>query len=73
MSLGMPGQILEINDNVAVVDFWGTQKCVRIDLLEEMAFPGDYIIEHEGFAVRRIPIEEVADTIAMYELVLCEA
>lgn len=73
MSLGMPGQILEINDNVAVVDFWGTRKCVRLDLLEETAAPGDYIIEHEGFAIRRIPIEEVAETVAMYELVLCEA
>jgi hydrogenase expression/formation protein HypC len=73
MSLGLPGQILEINSTVAVVDFWGTAKCVRIDLLEEVVVAGDYIIEHEGFAIRRIPVEEAADTIAMYEMVLSEA
>ena len=73
MSLGLPGQILEIDGNLAVVDFWGTRKCVRIDVLDESATPGDYIIEHEGFAIRRIPVEEVADTIAMYEIVLAEA
>ena len=73
MCLGMPGQIIEIEDDVAVVDFWGTRKRVKLEILTETVTAGDYVIDHAGYAIRRIPIEEVADTLAMYEVVLCEA
>ena len=73
MSLGLPGQIIEIEGEVALVDFWGTRKRVRIGTLDVTVMAGDYIIEHEGSAIRRIPVEEVADTLGMYEVVLCEA
>jgi hydrogenase expression/formation protein HypC len=73
MCLGMPGQIIEIENGVALVDFWGTRKSVKLEILEEAVTAGDYVIDHAGYAIRRIPIEEVADTLAMYEIVLCEA
>ena len=73
MSLGLPGQILEINERVAVVDFWGVRRVVRLDILTETVVAGDYIIDHDGYAIRRIPVEEVADTVAMYEIVAAEA
>ena len=73
MSLGLPGQILEINDRVAIVDFWGVRRVVRLDILTEPVAAGDYVIDHEGYAIRRIPVEEVADTVAMYETVAAEA
>ena len=73
MCLGMPGQIIEIENDIAVVDFWGTRKSVKLEILEEPVTAGDYVIDHAGYAIRRIPIEEVADTLAMYEIVLCEA
>lgn len=73
MSLGLPGKILEIRGNEATVDFWGTKKEVRLDLLEQHVLAGDYVLVHEGCAVRVIPTEEVLDTLGMYELVLCEA
>ena len=34
---------------------------------------GDYIIDHAGFAVRIIGVEDVADTLALYEVLLTEA
>ena len=73
MCLGVPGQILEIQDKVATVDFWGARKCVRLDHLSELATVGDYIIDHAGEAVRVIPIEDVPDTLALYEVLLSEA
>jgi hydrogenase expression/formation protein HypC len=73
MCLGIPGQILSIEGGVAVVDFWGTQKKVRLETLEEPPAPGDYVINHAGFAVRVIPPHEVVDTIALYETILAEA
>lgn len=73
MCLGVPGQILEISGEVATVDFWGTRRHVRLDELQEPVTAGDYIIDHAGSAVRVIPVEEVADTLALYEVVLTEA
>jgi len=73
MCLGMPGQIVEVKGDVAVADFWGTCRRVKLGKLEEPVIAGDYVIEHEGYAIRRIPIEQFADILGMYEVVLCEA
>jgi hydrogenase expression/formation protein HypC len=74
MCLGVPGQIVKFIDaNVALCDFWGMQREVRLDILECTVAVGDYILEHEGAAVRRIDDALVNDTIAMYETVLMEA
>jgi len=73
MCLGIPGQVLSISGKTAVVDFWGTQKDVRLDSLEEAVLPGDYVINHAGFALRVIPTDEVMDTLALYETILAEA
>ncbi len=73
MCLGVPGQIVSIEKTVASVDFWGVRKAVRLDNLTEAVNPGDYIIDHAGYAVRRIPTADVADTLALYEVLLTEA
>ncbi|HSP17320.1 MAG TPA: HypC/HybG/HupF family hydrogenase formation chaperone [Thermoanaerobaculia bacterium] len=73
MCLGVPGQIITITRNSAVVDFWGVRKTVKLDSLTDTIAPGDYIIDHAGFAVRRIPTADVADTLALYEVLLTEA
>jgi hydrogenase expression/formation protein HypC len=73
MCLGMPGQIVEVkNRTQATVDFWGVRKTVRLDNLTEPATLGDYIIDHAGYAVRVIPIADVPDTLALYEVLLTE-
>ncbi len=73
MCLGMPGRVVRVAGDTAIVDFWGTEKEIRLDVLDVAALPGDYVIAHEGCAVRRIPESEVADTFALYETVLAEA
>ena len=73
MCLGVPGQILKIEEKTATVDFWGTQRPVRLDHLEQSPAVGDYIIDHAGYAVRVISVEDVADTLALYEVLLTEA
>jgi hydrogenase expression/formation protein HypC len=72
MCLGMPGQILSIDEQSATVDFWGVTRQVKLDKLTEPVGAGDYIIEHAGVAVRVIPVEQVADILGMYEVVLVE-
>ena len=73
MCLGVPGQILAIDDKQATVDFWGVKRVSCLDNLEDTVVPGDYIIDHAGFAVRRVPPGDVADTLALYEILLTEA
>lgn len=74
MCLGVPGQIVEVkNSREALVDFWGVRRSVRLDNLTEPALPGDYVIDHDGYAVRVIPPGDVNDTLALYEVLLTEA
>ena len=73
MCLGVPGQVVEVREGEAVVDFWGVRRLVKLEILTEPVSPGDYIVDHAGYAIRRIAPEDVADTVMMYEAVLAEA
>lgn len=73
MCLGVPGQIIQINGKTALTDFWGTRKIVKLDGLSEPVVPGDYILNHAGSAERKIDPELAAETMALYEVLLCEA
>jgi hydrogenase expression/formation protein HypC len=67
MCLGVPGRVVSIDGDIAQVDFWGVTKPIRLDVIDEPASPGDYILNHVGFAIRRIPPEDIAATLALYE------
>lgn len=73
MCLGVPGKVIAVHDGRATVDFWGVEREVKLDIVGQTIQPGDYIINHLGYAVRRISDEAVADTLALYEVVLSEA
>jgi hydrogenase expression/formation protein HypC len=70
MCLGVPGKVIEVDGWTAVVDFWGVRKEVLLNIVDEPVVPGDYILNHVGFAIRRIPPESVAETLALYETLL---
>ena len=73
MCLGVPGRVLEVHDNIATVDFFGVNRQVRLELVDEPVAPGDYILNHVGFAIRRIPEADIEGTLAMYQQLLREA
>jgi hydrogenase expression/formation protein HypC len=72
MCLGVPGLVIERDELTALVDFWGVRRRVRLDLIDEDVAPGDYVLNHVGFAIRRIPVEDVQTTLDMYEQLLNE-
>lgn len=72
MCLGVPGRVIDINGSMATVDFWGVRRQVCLDIIDEAVLPGDYILNHVGFAIRRIPTETVAETLALYETLMRE-
>ena len=75
MCLGVPGKVVEIRGDasVAVVDFFGVRRETRLDVIDAPVEPGDYILNHVGFAIRRIPREEIGETLALYEELLRHA
>ncbi len=73
MCLGVPGRVVEIRGLVAVVDFWGVTRETRLDVVDEEVAVGDWILNHVGFAIRKIPASEVEETLALYEQLLKEA
>ena len=62
MCLGVPGRVVSVSGDVADVDFWGVRRQVRLELVNEPVGPGDYILNHVGFAIRRIPAGDIAAT-----------
>lgn len=70
MCLGVPGKVVSTDGLVATVDFFGIRRNVRLDIVDEPIQPGDYVMNHVGFAIRRIPPTEVEQTLALYEQLL---
>jgi hydrogenase expression/formation protein HypC len=73
MCLGVPGRIVAIEGFVATVDFWGVRRDVRLEVVDEPVEPGDYILNHVGYAIRRIPESDIEATLALYEELLRHA
>ena len=73
MCLGVPGRVIAVDGRVARVDFFGVRRDTRLDLVDEPVAPGDYVLNHVGFAIRRIPPHEIEETLALYERLLAES
>jgi hydrogenase expression/formation protein HypC len=73
MCLGVPGKVVSVEGQVALVDFFGVRRETRLDVIDEPVGPGDYVLNHVGFAIRKIPAEDIAQTLSLYELLLREA
>lgn len=73
MCLGVPGRVIEVGEFVATVDFFGVRRQVRLELVDQPVAPGDYILNHVGYAIRRIPEDDIEGTLALYEQLLREA
>jgi len=62
--------VIEVTGDIATVDFWGVRKEIRLDIVDQPVAPGDYILNHVGFAIRRIPASEIGETLALYDELL---
>jgi hydrogenase expression/formation protein HypC len=73
MCLGVPGKVLSVDGLVATVDFFGVQRQVRLDIVDVPVRPGDYVLNHVGFAIHRIPEDEIGETLELFDTILREA
>ena len=70
MSLGVPGRVVAVEGDLATVDFWGVERRVRLDAVDRPVAAGDYVLNHDGFAIERIPAGEIDETLIPYEMLL---
>jgi hydrogenase expression/formation protein HypC len=57
----------------ADVEFFGVRRRIRLDIVDEPVSPGDYVLNHVGFAIRRIPESEIGATLALFDAILADA
>lgn len=67
MCLGIPMQIREIDGNVAKAVLSGTTRRIYLDVLDEEAQVGDYVIVHAGFAIHKIDKKEAKETLDLFK------
>lgn len=75
MCLGIPGQIIRIEDEanlVAVVEICGVRRQININCIVDADHPaascvGDWVLVHVGFAMSRIDEVEAIETLKILE------
>lgn len=63
MCLAVPMEVIKIADNSAVVEYEGTKREVRLDIVDQRPEVGDYVIIHAGFALHRIDEAEAKESL----------
>ncbi|MHA1291907.1 MAG: HypC/HybG/HupF family hydrogenase formation chaperone [Promethearchaeota archaeon] len=65
MCLAIPGKILEIHENKAIVDFDGVKQEIIIALVKN-AEVGKYIINHAGYAIEIMEEKDALEAIKQW-------
>jgi hydrogenase expression/formation protein HypC len=65
MCLGIPGRVLERQDDgLAKVDFGGVRRSVSIAFTPDVE-PGDWVLVHVGFALAELDEREAQETLRL--------
>jgi len=67
MCLAAPARVLEVNEGQLIVDYGGVRTTARTDALAEDVAPGDYVLIHTGFAIRRLSPEDGEETLRLFD------
>jgi len=67
MCLAIPGKIVSIDNNMAIIDYGGVKKKASLMVLPD-AVIGDMVIVHAGFAISKISAEDAKKTLETFEM-----
>ncbi len=73
MCLAIPMEVKEIRENWALVEYEGTRREVRLDIVDQRPEVGDYVIIHAGFALHRIDEDEAKISLGYWKEILAHA
>ncbi|MCX8204904.1 MAG: HypC/HybG/HupF family hydrogenase formation chaperone [Candidatus Nezhaarchaeota archaeon] len=59
--LAIPGRVVEVKGEQALVDFGGVRRIVYLTLLPREVKPGDYVMVHTGFAIEVVDRREAEE------------
>ena len=65
MCVAFPGKVIEIDGDVAKVDFNGSIVDVRIGLVN--AKPGEYVLAHAGCAIEAMSEEKAKEILEIFQ------
>ncbi|MEO0120403.1 MAG: HypC/HybG/HupF family hydrogenase formation chaperone [candidate division WOR-3 bacterium] len=65
MCYAIPGKVIEIEDNICKIEYFGIIKKVRNDFYDLKI--GDYVYAQGGFVIQKIPEEEARETLKIWE------
>ncbi|KUO39700.1 MAG: hydrogenase [Hadesarchaea archaeon DG-33] len=66
MCLAIPGKVLKIEEQIATVDFGGTRREVKLDLLRNVR-DGDYVLVHVGYAIQILDEAKAKEILSAWE------
>jgi hydrogenase expression/formation protein HypC len=69
MCIAAPAQIIEINDNVATVDFGGVRQQAKLDLVSD-GDVGRYVLVHSGYAIEVLSDQEAQESLEAWDELL---
>jgi hydrogenase expression/formation protein HypC len=69
MCIAAPAQILEINENVAIVDFGGVRQQAKLDLVENVVI-GKYVLVHSGYAIEVLTDQAAKESLEAWDELL---
>ncbi len=64
MCLSIPGKVISIEGNKAVVSVGGTEYETSLQLLEDVQVD-DYVLIHTGFAIQKLSEEDAIETLRL--------
>lgn len=65
MCVGVPMQVVSIDNDNAVTEIDGVRREASLMLLADEIKVGDFVIVHAGFAISRLDEEDARETLAM--------
>ncbi|MCX8171795.1 MAG: HypC/HybG/HupF family hydrogenase formation chaperone [Candidatus Bathyarchaeota archaeon] len=68
MCLAIPARVIEVNGDLAKVDFGGVVREVNVSLVD--AKIGDYILVHAGYAIQVLDEKEANETLELWREIL---
>lgn len=66
MCLAVPGKIVEIKKDTAVVDYGSEQREANASLLDDLKV-GDFVIVNAGFVMQKVPEAQALQSIKEWE------
>jgi len=68
MCLAVPGKVMEVDGDEALIDFGGVTRKANISLVE--ASEGEYVIVHAGYAIQKLDEKEAKESLDAWEEIM---